>query len=46
MRIVSLHRAQKTFCGGCGRAQRGWYDRRVRQVRDLSSGGYRIRLEL
>jgi len=26
--------------------QKGWYDRRVRQVRDLSSGGYRIRLEL
>ena len=26
--------------------QKGWYDRRVRQVRDLSSAGYRIRLEL
>ena len=26
--------------------QKGWYDRRVRQVRDLSCGGYRILLEL
>ena len=26
--------------------QTGWYDRRVRRVRDLSSGGYRIFLEL
>jgi transposase len=26
--------------------QKGWYDRRVRQVRDLPSGGFRIVLEL
>jgi transposase len=26
--------------------QKGWYDRRLRQVRDLSSGGFRIVLEL
>jgi transposase len=34
------------MCGCCGRVQTGWYDRRVRQVRDLSSAGYRIFLEL
>ena len=37
---------KKTVCGCCGRAQRGWYDRRVRQVRDLSCGASRIVLEL
>jgi hypothetical protein len=26
--------------------QKGWYDRRLRQVRDLPSGGFRIVLEL
>jgi hypothetical protein len=29
-----------------GKAQRGWYDRRVRQVRDLPCGPFRIALEL
>src|SRR5271156_4785563 len=30
----------------CGRVQMGWYDRRLRRVRDLSSAGLRIVLEL
>lgn len=30
----------------CGTAHRGWYDRRVRRVRDLPCGPYRIYLEL
>jgi transposase len=33
-------------CGCCGRAQVGWYDRKVRRVRDLSCGDARIFLEL
>jgi len=33
------------MCGVCGRAQRGWYDRKVRRVRDLSCGDARIYLE-
>jgi transposase len=33
-------------CGVCGRVQSGWYDRRVRRVRDLSCGAWRIYLEL
>src|ERR1700730_11694762 len=36
---------KKTVCDCCGRVQTGWYDRRVRQVRDLSSAGFRIVLE-
>src|SRR5215472_7684619 len=38
--------AQKTICSCCGRVQKGWYDRRLRHVRDLSSAGFRIVLEL
>mgnify|MGYP002829726226 FL=1 len=38
--------AQKTRCGCCGRAHRGWYDRRVRRVRDLPCGDTRIYLEV
>ena len=33
------------MCGGCGRIQSGWYDRRTRRARDLSSGGRRVHLE-
>jgi transposase len=33
-------------CGGCGLAQRGWYDKRLRRVRDLPCGPFRIVLEL
>jgi hypothetical protein len=35
-----------TPCGTCGRAQRGWYDRRRRRVRDLACGDLRIYLDL
>ena len=38
--------AQKTLCGDCGRVHRGWYDRRVRRVRDLSCGDTRVDLEV
>ena len=38
--------AQKTVCGCCGLVRSGWYDRRLRRVRDLSSAGFRIVLEL
>ena len=34
------------MCGCCARVQSGWYDRRVRQVRDLSCGDMRIYLEI
>src|SRR6188508_2833374 len=34
------------MCGCCGRVQMGWYDRKVRRVRDLSCGDTRIFLEL
>jgi transposase len=36
---------KKTVCGACGRTQSGFYDRRVRRVRDLPSGAFRIYLE-
>jgi hypothetical protein len=38
--------AQKNNLQLCGRVQMGWYDRRLRRVRDLSSAGFRIVLEL
>ncbi|MGP0094557.1 MAG: transposase [Xanthobacteraceae bacterium] len=37
---------KKTACGCCGRIQMGWYDRKVRRVRDLSCGDTRVFLEL
>jgi len=37
---------KKTVCGCCGRAQFGWYDKHLRQVRDLGCADYRIYLEL
>ncbi|MGH6672245.1 MAG: transposase family protein, partial [Xanthobacteraceae bacterium] len=37
---------KETACGCCGRVQMGWYDRKVRRVRDLSCGDKRIFLEL
>ena len=37
---------KKTACGTCGRVQRGWYDRKVRQVRNLSSGDTRVYLDV
>jgi len=40
------HGAQKTLCGGCGRAHRGWYDLRTRRVRDLPCGDARLLLEI
>src|SRR5215510_8870871 len=50
-RSESSHRhfepaVKKTSCGSCGRVQMGWYDRKIRQVRDLSCGEMRILLEL
>jgi len=37
---------KKTACGVCGRVQSGWYDRRLRRVRALPCGAWRIYLEL
>ena len=37
---------KKTACGCCGHIQMGWYDRKVRRVRDLSCGDTRIFLEV
>jgi transposase len=37
---------KKTACGVCGRVQAGWYDHRLRRVRDLPCGAWRIYLEL
>jgi transposase len=37
---------KKTACGCCGHIRMGWYDRKVRRVRDLSCGDTRIFLEL
>jgi len=37
---------KKTRCGACGHLHSGWYDHRVRRVRDLSCGDTRIYLEL
>jgi hypothetical protein len=33
---------KKTYCGSCGTMHRSFYDRTRRQVRDLSSGPFRI----
>jgi transposase len=37
---------KKTVCGACGRTQSGFYDHRVRRVRDLPCGALRIYLQL
>src|ERR1017187_5607214 len=37
---------KKTYCGTCGTMHRSFYDRTRRQVRDLSSGAFRIYLDL
>jgi len=37
---------KKTRCADCGALHRGWYDRTVRRVRDLSCGDTRVYLEL
>ncbi|MBM4267352.1 MAG: ISL3 family transposase [Deltaproteobacteria bacterium] len=36
---------KKTRCGACGRARRGFYDRTMRRVRDLSCGDAHVFLE-
>jgi hypothetical protein len=36
--ILLSRRAKKTICGASGTAQRTWYDRRRRRVRDLPCG--------
>lgn len=45
-RIVSLvRRSKKRHAAAAQGVQYGWYDRRVRQVRDLSCGDTRVYLE-
>src|SRR5713101_1661383 len=41
-----LSGGEKTLCGACGRPSRRIYDRKLRQVRDLSAGDTRIYLEI
>ena len=46
-RIVRLkRRSKKSAAPTCGALHRGWYDRTVRRVRDLSCGDTRVYLEL
>jgi hypothetical protein len=46
-RIVRLkRRSKKSAAPTCGALHRGWYDRTVRRVRDLSCGDSRVYLEL
>jgi len=33
---------EKTVCGCCGKSQSGGYDRKLRQIRDLSCGDTRV----
>lgn len=37
---------KKTVCGTCGRSHRTFYDRKTRQIRDLSCGDTRVYLEV
>jgi len=37
---------KKTVCGTCGKVHSGWYDRKVRRVRDLSCADTRIYLDI
>src|ERR1700730_13370955 len=46
-RVIRLNRrSKKRRAGCCGRVQMGWYDRKLRRVRDLSCGDTRIFLEM
>lgn len=46
MRIVTLARRKKTYCGKCGTLHRSFYDRTRRQIRGQSSGPFRILLDI
>jgi hypothetical protein len=37
---------KKTVCGTCGTVHSGWYDRKVRRVRDLSCADTRMYLDI
>ena len=46
-RVITLFRhSKKPVCGACGRTQTGFYDHRVRRIRDLPSGALRIYLQI
>ena len=45
-RVIRLNRCKKTVCPICGRSHNGFYDRKIRRVRDLSCGDTRIYLDL
>ena len=46
-RVVTLtRRSKKAVCSACGRTHSGWYDRKIRRVRELSCGDTRVYLEL
>lgn len=44
--IRQARRQKKTACGECGSPHRGFYDRKIRRIRDLSCGEMRIYLEV
>jgi transposase len=41
---TTLNAGKKTSCGACGKIHRSFYDHKLRQVRDLSCGAWRIYL--
>ncbi|MGV7229727.1 MAG: transposase family protein [Nitrospirales bacterium] len=45
-RILRLLRREKTICGTCGLLHRSFYDRKTRQIRDLSCWDTRVHLEV
>src|SRR5439155_18268128 len=45
-RVLPLVRRSKKPRGTCGRVQLGWYDRKVRRLRDLTCGDTRVYLDV
>ena len=45
MHMHVFSQLKKTACGTCDRVQSGWYDSKVRRVRDLPCGAFRVFLE-
>jgi transposase len=45
-RSLSQSAGEKTVCGACGYIKHGWYDRKLRRVRDMACGDHRIYVEI